>query len=169
MHTLRDITVKCCEPAFINGKDLRTMQPGPTDQQYQNYSPPPPQATPMAPIPPQPFATTPTQVESTSVSGADRAALVVDVLFGILEGFIAIRILLKLLAANPDAGFSAFVYGITAPFVSFFNGVFSTPSTHGSIFEFSSLLALVVYALIGWGVVRLIQAFGQRQTTTVSR
>jgi len=107
-------------------------------------------------------------VESTSVSSADRIAQGIYVLFGILEGLIAIRILLKLFAANPDAGFTAFVYNITSLFVAPFLAVFPTPAIHGSVFEFSSLLALIVYALVAWGIVRLVQTFGQRQTTTVS-
>ena len=142
------------------------MQPAPTNQPYQDAQP----QTYMAPMTPmQPVAPAPARVESTSVSVVDRVAMAVYVLFGILEGLIALRILLKLLGANPDAGFSAFIYNFTAPFVGLFNGVFATPSTHGSIFEFSSVLALVVYALIGWGIVRLIGVFGQRQTTTLSR
>ena len=108
------------------------------------------------------------RVDTTVVSPADRAAQVVYVLFGFLEGLIAIRVVLKLLAANPDAGFSALIYAITEPFIALFNGVFPTPSTHGSVFEFSSVLAIIVYALLGWGIVRLIQVWGQRQTTTVS-
>ena len=147
------------------------MQPSPTNQSYnqQPYVEQPPYAQPpVNPVTPvQPVV--PERVETSGVSNADRVAQAVYVLFGILEGLIAIRILLKLLGANPDAGFSAFIYGITAPFVDFFNGVFATPTTHNSIFEFSSLLAMVVYALIGWGIVRLIQVFGQRQTTTVTR
>jgi uncharacterized protein YggT (Ycf19 family) len=150
------------------------MQPT-TNQPYSPQQPYPAQqpVAPPEPVNPQPIggyaAPAPTRVEATAASGADRVALAVYVLFGILEGLLAIRILLKLLGANPDAGFSSFVYGLTAPFVAPFSGVFPTPVTHNSVFEFSSLLALVVYALVGWGVVRLIQVFGQRQTTTVTR
>ncbi len=119
--------------------------------------------------PAQPVGVAPTRVQSTtSVSTADRVALVIYVLFGILEGLIAIRILLKLLAANPIAGFSSFIYNLTAPFVAPFNSVFATPTTHGSIFEFSTLLALIVYALVGWGIVRLMQVFGHQQTTVTN-
>jgi uncharacterized protein YggT (Ycf19 family) len=136
------------------------MQPAPTNQSYEPQQPVA-SMTPMSPHSP------PARVETTGVSNADRIAQVVYVLFGVLEGLIVLRILLKLLGANPDAGFSAFVYNITAPFVGFFQGVFSTPTAHTSVFEFSSVLALVVYALVGWGIVRLIEVFGQRQTTTL--
>ncbi len=109
----------------------------------------------------------PTRVETTSVSVADRIALGVNALFGLLGGLIAIRILLKLFAANPTAGFTAFIYNVTGPFLAPFSAVFATPTAHNSVFEFSSLLGLIIYALIGWGLMRLIQLFGQRQTTTV--
>jgi len=111
----------------------------------------------------------PARYESTTVSTAARVALVVYVVFGILDALIAIRILLKLFAANPAAGFTSFVYNVTGPFLAPFNSVFPTPVANNSVFEFSSLLGLIVYALVGWGVVRLIQAFGQNQTTTVAR
>jgi uncharacterized protein YggT (Ycf19 family) len=144
------------------------MQPVEQQQPVQPVDAP----QPVQPVEPQqpvrPVAPAPSRVESTSVSTADRIAQGVYVLFGILEGLIALRILLKLFAANPDAGFSAFVYTITSPFVAPFLAVFPTPSVNGSVFEFSSLLALIVYALVGWGIVRLVQTFGQRQTTTVN-
>ena len=156
------------------------MQSTPTNQPYrQDGAPAQPyrqedvpvqsyrqDGAPVAPV--QTYAPAPTRVTSTSVSTADRIALALYVVFGVLEGLIAIRILLKLFGANADAGFSAFIYNVTAPFVGFFNGVFGTPTTHGNTFEISSVLALVVYALVGWGVVRLTQAFGQRQTTTTT-
>jgi uncharacterized protein YggT (Ycf19 family) len=123
-------------------------------------------AQPAQPV--QPVQPAPSRVQSTSVSAADRVAQAIYVLFGILEGLIAIRILLKLFAANPDAAFTAFVYNITSPFVAPFLYVFPTPAIHGSVFEFSALLALIVYALLGWGIVRLVQTLGQRQTTTAS-
>ncbi len=135
----------------------------PAPQPAQPAYPPNPAPQPVQPAyPPNPA---PQLVQSTSVSLTDRTAQVIYVLFGLLEGLIGIRILLKLFAANPNAGFSAFIYSLTGPFLAPFQSVFATPSTHNSVFEFSSLLGLAIYALIGWGIVRLIQAFGQRQTT----
>jgi uncharacterized protein YggT (Ycf19 family) len=89
--------------------------------------------------------------------GVWRAANLVYIVFGIVEALILIRFVLKLLAANPNAGFSSFMYGITAPLVAPFQGVFPTPASNGSILELASLLAIVVYALIAWAIVRLIE------------
>jgi len=93
-----------------------------------------------------------------------RAANFVYVLFGIVEALVLIRFVLKLLAANPDAGFSSFIYNVTAPLVAPFQGVFATPASNGSVLELASLLAIVVYALLSWGIVRLIE-LAQRPTT----
>jgi uncharacterized protein YggT (Ycf19 family) len=96
--------------------------------------------------------------------GAWRAANFVYIIFGIIEALILIRFVLKLLAANPNAGFSSFIYNVTAPLVAPFQGVFPTPASNGSVLEIASLLAIVVYALISWAIVRLIE-LAQRPTT----
>jgi hypothetical protein len=69
-------------------------------------------------------------------------------IFGVLEALIAIRFVLRLLAANPNAGFAAFIYGITAPFIAPFAGLFGTPQYAGSVLEWHSIVAIIVYALI---------------------
>src|SRR3982074_3520651 len=43
---------------------------------------------------------------------------VLYVVFAVIDGLIAIRFLLKLLAANPQAGFAQLIYGVTAPLMS---------------------------------------------------
>jgi uncharacterized protein YggT (Ycf19 family) len=93
-----------------------------------------------------------------------RAAQIVYTIFGIIEVLILIRIILKLLAANPDAGFSSLIYGITGPLVAPFQGVFGAPSGNGSVLEISSILAIVVYALIAWGIARIIELSTRRRT-----
>lgn len=106
-------------------------------------------------------------VQTDDVSPAARAAQVVYIIFGIVIALLVIRVILKALAANPGAAFTSFVYGITGPLVAPFQGIFATPTTtRGSVFEFSSVVAIVVYVLVAWGIVRLIEIMGQRRTTT---
>jgi uncharacterized protein YggT (Ycf19 family) len=76
--------------------------------------------------------------------------------FGLIEGLIVIRLVLKSLGANPAAGFSQFIYGITAPLVAPFVGLFNNPSYQGSVLELSSIIALIVYALAAWLIARLV-------------
>jgi uncharacterized membrane protein len=76
--------------------------------------------------------------------------------FGLIEGLILIRFVLKALGANPSAGFAQFIYGITAPFVAPFVGLFGNPQAQGSVLELNSLIALVVYALVAWLLAKLV-------------
>lgn len=77
-------------------------------------------------------------------------------IFGLIEGLIAIRFVLKALGANPSAGFAEFIYGITNIFVAPFMGLFGTPASQGSTLELNSLVALIVYGLVAWLLGRLI-------------
>ncbi len=76
--------------------------------------------------------------------------------FGLIEGLIVIRLVLKALGANPAAGFSQFIYGITAPLVAPFIGLFSNPAYQGSLLELGSIVGLIVYALVAWLIARLV-------------
>lgn len=76
--------------------------------------------------------------------------------FYVIEALLILRLVLKLLGANPDAGFTQLVYSASQVFVAPFQYVFSAPSAGGSVLELSTVLALVVYWLIAWGIVKLI-------------
>ena len=96
-----------------------------------------------------------------------RAIRIVWWVVGLLDTLIAIRFLLKVLGANP-APFVRFMYDLTWPLVVWFHGIFNTAQEGRSIFEPESLVAMAVYALIGWGIVSLIRLISRpRSTTTV--
>ena len=70
---------------------------------------------------------------------------------------LAFRFVLKLFGANPDAGFSSFIYGTTYVFATPFLSVFSnTQIVSGSIFEWTTLLAILVYWIIALGINKLL-------------
>ena len=77
-------------------------------------------------------------------------------LFGFIEALIGLRIVLKLIAANPASPFAALVYFISDIFVWPFAGLVATPAAGGMVFEISSIIAMFVYALLAWGLVELI-------------
>lgn len=90
-------------------------------------------------------------------------------LFGFLEALIAIRIFLKLIGANPAAAFSQIIYGVTEIFLWPFNGLTINPTFGAVTFEISSIIAMLVYGLIGWGITRLLWIlFYRPDTTTVT-
>jgi len=87
---------------------------------------------------------------------AVRFTQVIWLLTGLLVGLIGIRFVLKLLAANPGAGFAQFIYSVTDLFMAPFAGLTATPSAAGVVLELPALVAMIVYALLGWLIVRLI-------------
>ena len=88
-------------------------------------------------------------------NAAARVIQLVYLIFGLIEGLIAIRFVLKALGANAGAGFAEFIYGITNPLVAPFYGLFGNPAAQGSVLEVHSIVALIVYALLAWVLVRL--------------
>jgi len=97
-------------------------------------------------------------------------ARVVSFVFGAIEILIAMRFVLLLLGANAATGFVSFIYDLSSIFMAPFNAVLETTTTSGAMFEWSALVALAVYALIGWGLVKLIYALSPRRSSqTVER
>lgn len=85
-----------------------------------------------------------------------KATQLVWLFFGILEVLIVLRILLKLIAANPNSPIAALIYAFTDLFLFPFAGLTATPSAGGMVLELSSMFALVIYALIAWVIERTI-------------
>jgi YGGT family len=86
-----------------------------------------------------------------------RAAAIVALIVGVVDVVIAGRFLLKLLGASSASSFVNFVYGLSAPLVGPFHGIFANSGSSANIFEPAALVAMVVYAVIGWGLVMLIR------------
>lgn len=95
--------------------------------------------------------------QSASASGRVVLSRIIWFVVGVIITFIATRVLLMLLGANQGNAFVDFVYSVGGMFAAPFFGVFGYEPAYGSsVFEISSLVAIVVYALIGWGVVKLV-------------
>jgi hypothetical protein len=86
------------------------------------------------------------------------AARVVWYVAGVLLTLLALRFVLVLLGANPASGFTNFIYTASHPFVAPFFGVFSYNNLHYGVsrFEVFTILAMLVYALVAFGLARLL-------------
>jgi hypothetical protein len=100
--------------------------------------------------------TTVTTVANDQRSFVSRLAELVYLLFGILEALIGLRVLLKLIAANPNSPFAALVYRASSLFVWPFSGLTRTPAAEGMVLDIPSIIAMFVYALVAWVIVKLI-------------
>ena len=75
---------------------------------------------------------------------------------GALESLIGLRIILKLMAANPEAGFAELVYGLSALFLRPFVGLTVNPTFEGMVLEITSIIAMIVYAILTLIVVQAV-------------
>lgn len=90
-------------------------------------------------------------------------------LFGVLEVLIGLRILLKLIGANPASAFASLVYSITDLFLWPFFGLTATPAVGAFVLEIPAIIAMIVYALIAWAMVKILWLlFYSRPTTSVT-
>lgn len=103
-----------------------------------------------------------TRKVDTAVSGDSKstAGNAVWYVVGFIEVLLAFRFVLKLLGANPASGFVDFIYSISGLLTAPFDNIFRVASTEGNVvravFEPSILIAMAVYAIIGWGIVKLL-------------
>jgi uncharacterized protein YggT (Ycf19 family) len=108
---------------------------------------------------------------------ADKAAAVgwvnklIWFIVGLMAALLAIRFILLLAGADPNAGFAQLIYGLTGWMVAPFNGLFGVNQTFdGSAvagrFAPEVLVAIVVYILIGFLVTKIADLMlGTNRTT----
>lgn len=84
-----------------------------------------------------------------------RGTQIVWYIFSVIEALLVFRFLLKLIGANPAAGFTDLIYTLSYPFVAPFQLVVSPAQVSGSTIEWSTLIATIVYWVVAWGIVRL--------------
>jgi hypothetical protein len=103
-------------------------------------------------------------------TGSQTGAYIVYFVLGVIEILLAFRFVLKLAGASQSSGFVDFIYGLSGVFVLPFNGIFHTSLAQGaettSVFEPATLVAIIVYAIVAWGIVSLIKIMsGKKQPT----
>ncbi|MHB1086644.1 MAG: YggT family protein [Minisyncoccota bacterium] len=101
------------------------------------------------------MTSTTTEGSQGSVKPLYRGTQIVWYIFSVVEVLLLFRFLLKLIGANPDAGFTAFIYMLSYPLAAPFLYVVRSMQVSGSVFEWTTLLAMLVYWIVAWGIVRL--------------
>lgn len=93
---------------------------------------------------------------SASVRPLFRGTQIVWSLLYVIETILLFRFVLKLIAANAAAPFTQFVYNLSYPFAAPFLNVVRSARASGSIFEWSTLLAMLVWWLVAYGILKLL-------------
>lgn len=105
--------------------------------------------------------------ERRNATGAQTVEYLVYFLFGALEIILAFRLVLKFMGASPLSDFVAMVYGVSGMFTLPFEGIFRSVFGYGvetiSVIEPSTIVAIIVYAVLAWGIVRLIRIFSGKE------
>ena len=76
---------------------------------------------------------------------------------GILNSLLCLRYLLKLMGINPSNPMAEFVYHITQPALTTFEGFIKTLEFGGTVLEFNALIAIAIYGILGWVTVQLLR------------
>ncbi len=88
-----------------------------------------------------------------------RTYQIIWYIVGVVEFLLGFRMTLKALGANPFSGFANLIYTLSDPLALPFSGIFGITYVpqERAVFEWSTLVAAAVYALIAYGLVELIQ------------
>jgi len=103
-------------------------------------------------------------------SSSQTVEYLIYFIFGALEILLAFRLVLKLMGASLASGFVRLIYSLTGIFILPFEGIFRRGYTQGvettSVLEPSTLVAMIVYAVLAWGIVKLVKIFsGEKQVS----
>jgi uncharacterized protein YggT (Ycf19 family) len=81
-----------------------------------------------------------------------------------LEFLLALRFLLRFFGANEKNTFAQFIYTLSDPFIAPFSTLFISPVFGGglNIFDVNILIAIVVYAILGWLIISMFRLFSTR-------
>ncbi len=95
-----------------------------------------------------------------------RVSQVIDYIFFIIYGLLAIRLMLALFAARSSADFVQFIRTITDPFYAPFKGIVASPTVEGGFtLALPIIVALVVYMLLHFAINGFLRIFVHRKTT----
>lgn len=97
--------------------------------------------------------------------GAARVSQIVDYIFYVIYGLLAMRFLLALLAARSTAGFVQFIVTVTNPFYAPFKGIVSSPRTDdGHTLLMPIIIAIIAYVLLHLAINGLLRMLAHRKT-----
>ena len=93
--------------------------------------------------------------EAAVAPGSIIAKRVIWYVAGFIIALLVLRVLMFMLGASQGSPFVDFIYALSGFFAAPFTGIFPTP-TYGQFgLDSASLVAMVVYSLVAWGISKL--------------
>jgi hypothetical protein len=98
----------------------------------------------------------------------------VNFFLGLVEALLALRVILRLFGANPNASFVHWIYSTTASLMVPFRGIFPVAVLSGGyVLDIPAIFAMIIYAVIGYLILALIgwvpSPWTARDDTVVTR
>lgn len=91
-------------------------------------------------------------------------------LFSLVETFLVLRFVLKLFGANPANGLVNWLYEMSGVLLDPFRGVFPTKVFESTfVIEFSTLFAIVIYAIVAILTFALLDVVASASTSTTKK
>lgn len=86
-----------------------------------------------------------------------RIASIVWFITFVILSIILLRVVLLLINANEENGFVRWIYNTSEFFVRPFLGITNDPTLNGIVFEVNSLIAMLIYILLIYGILQLVR------------
>jgi hypothetical protein len=96
--------------------------------------------------------------------GAARVSQIIDYIFYVIYGLLAMRFLLALLAARSTAGFVQFIVTVTNPFYAPFDRIVASPSAGRHTLLMPIIVAIIAYVLLHLAINGLLRMLAHRKT-----
>lgn len=94
------------------------------------------------------------------MKGTRIVIYMINIVIGIAQFILGLRIVLKLFGANVQAPFVRWTFDTSAPLLYPFEGIFPTKALDGTfVIEFSALFAFIIYTLLGYFLTQLVIMF----------
>lgn len=90
----------------------------------------------------------------------------VNIVFGVIEFLLTLRFLFKFFVANASTPFVAWIYVTSASLVAPFARIFPDLNLGGFVVDFTTLVALVVYALVSYLILEVFSYTSTRYYRT---
>ncbi len=84
---------------------------------------------------------------------------IIDTLIGVVLFLLALRLILVFLGADAGNSFMQWLYGMTGQLIAPFANIFSAWDIGGFILEWTTVFAMLAYAILGWLIAWVITFF----------
>lgn len=86
------------------------------------------------------------------------AQRVISVVIGVIEAILLVRIVLELLGASAASPFVSWIYNLSGALLGPFSNAFPNLAFGTGVLDIAAILAIIVYAIIGWVISMLLSA-----------